>query len=252
MKTYLLLFLITISAINAQETQKTFRYAIVPVQYNFLSEPNQFQLNVLTRVYLKDSGFSVYMNEGEAMPQELAENQCLALKANVVKEKGLFTSNLLFQLKNCYGNVVFESRGSSRKKAYKDAYKEALSIALDEFLLVSGGYVMKSKSIEETSIPTDVSFEKDIEDNRPFSEKAENYLLDSKTMWLLKQGENYILYEDEGETVFATLDQADRGTFAYDSELIDGAAYFNSDGDLIVEYLAKGEVEVQKLIIKKQ
>jgi len=249
---YLLLVFLIPQLHSAQTAQNTYKYAIVPNQYSFTSEPNQFQVNVLTRVYLKDAGFEVYMEEGEEMPEELSENSCLALKANVIKEKGLFASNLLFQLKNCYGKVVFESRGSSRKKAYKDAYREALEIALNEFLIESGNYLMKKGDTTPTAMAEDLAADGNAQDDRPFKDVAIKYTLAENAFWLLKKGNSYILYEDEGETVYATLDSADRGTYTYDSADIDGAAYFNPNGDLIVEYLAKDKVDVQKLEFKKQ
>ena len=43
----------------AQNPQKKHAYVIVPIQYAFTKEPNQFQLNVLTRVLLKEEGFEV-------------------------------------------------------------------------------------------------------------------------------------------------------------------------------------------------
>jgi hypothetical protein len=250
MKKLIIIFIVLFSTITkAQNTTKKFKYAIVPVQYGFLAEPNQFQLNVLTRVLLKEAGFEVYMSEGEEMPKDLRENSCLALKANVIKEKGIFASNLLFQLKNCYGNVVYESRGTSRLKAFNDAYKEALRSALDEFIFVSSQYVeYSSEKKEETEVSTTTNND---EVEIPFTEKAEKYTISDRMLWLLKSGDNYTFYEDEGVTIYATLSQADRGTYAFDSADIDGAAYFNANGDVIVEYLAKDKIDLQKMTFTK-
>jgi hypothetical protein len=195
---------------------------------------------------LQEEGFEVYMNEGEEIPKEVAENQCLALKAKVIKDKGLFTTNLRFQLINCYGNVVFESAGTSREKAFKDAYKEALKEAITEFQSVSYKYVQRNTEATTSSI--EVSEDKDL----PFEERASLYTNSEKTFWLLKEKEDYILYLDKGETVFATLKFADKGTYAYDSEDIDGAAYFTADGNLVVEYLAKNKDAVQKLVYQRK
>lgn len=250
MKQFFIALFITITfcnyAQNSQNSQKKYSYAIVPVQYMFTSKPNQFQINVLTRVMLQEEGLTVFMNEGEEMPEKLAENQCLALKANVVKDKGLFTTNLRFQLFNCYGNLVFESAGSSREKAFKDAYQEALREAIAEFQSVSYKYVQPRTGEESTNV--EIITQKD----RPFEELASQYTDGEKSYWLLKQEDDYILYIDKGETILATLNQADKGTYAYDSEDIDGAAYFTPDGDLVVEYLAKNKDAVQKLVYKRQ
>jgi len=247
MKQFFIVFFISITVFSfAQNSQKKYKYAIVPVQYIFTSEPNQFQINVLTRVLLQNEGFEVYMNEGEELPQKLAENKCYALKANVIKDKGLFTTNLRFQLFNCYGNLVYESAGSSREKAYKDAYQEALRKAIGEFQSVS--YKFVKSNLEEETVNTTIEIKEDL----PFEELAKIYTNGEKSYWLLKNNEDYILYIDKGENILATLKQADKGTYAYDSADIDGAAYFTPDGDLVVEYLAKNKDAVQKLVYKRQ
>ncbi len=249
-----LLFTVLILAttvVYSQGLEKKYEYIIVPNQYEFTSEPNQFQINVLTRVMLKEEGFKVYMSEGEEKPNELTENQCLALRANVTKDGGLFTTVLIFQLRDCFGKTIFKSEGKSRKKAYKDAYQEALREALGEFQSVSSNY-LKSENEEEQQKAIAPSAKIEKPKNIPFEDQADTYQNEDKTFWLLKKNENYILYLDKGKTIFATLDLADRGTYAYDSEKIDGAAYFNANGDIIVEYLAKNKDNVQKLIFKKK
>lgn len=230
----------------AQNADKTYRYAIVPVQYAFTSEPNQYQINVLTRVLLQGEGFEVYMSEGEELPQEVAKDQCLALKANVVNDKGLLTTQFRFQLINCFGKVVFESEGKSRKKDFKDAYQEALREAFAEFQTVSYKYVQRIT--EENNNDVEISEQ----NNLSFEERASMYSNGENSFWLLKENEDYVLYSDKGKTIVATLKQAGQGTFSYDSENIDGAAYFTADGDLVVEYLAKNEDDVQKLVYKRQ
>lgn len=247
MKQFFIVFFSLCTFFNfAQNSQKKYTSIIVPVQYGFSSEQNQYQLNVLTRVLLQEEGFEVYMNQGEEMPKKIAENQCLALKVNVIKDKGLFTTNLRFQLLNCYGNLVFESSGSSREKAYKAAYQEALRAAISEFQLISYNYLQKNNEEQVTEIQVAEP------ENLPFEEVASMYSNGENSYWLLKQDENYILYLDKGKTVLATLNEADRGTYAYDSENIDGAAYFTPDGDLVVEYLVKNQDAVQKLIYTRQ
>jgi hypothetical protein len=238
--------LLSIKTFSQLPTNK-YKYIIVPTKYTFTSEPNQFQINVLTRVLLKETEFEIVMSEGEKFPQELAENQCLGLKANVIKDGGLFTTTLRFELKNCFGNMVFESAGTSREKAFKEAYHECLKQAIHEFQVVSKQYLKYDGEEEEQTIEVKAEIE-----SKTFSEKAIQYENNERDFWLVKQNDDYILYLDQGKTVYATLEKADRGTFAFDSEDIDGAAYFDANGNLIVEYLAKDKDAVQKLIFKKQ
>lgn len=249
MKNYLILFSVLFCLIASGQSSKKYKTVIVPVQYGFTSEPNQFQLNVLTRVMLKEEGFEVYMSEGETIPSDIANNPCASLKADVKKDSGLFASNLRFQLFNCYGNLVYESTGSSREKAYRDAYKAALKEAITKFQMESYKYVDLRLGNEKQ---TTVEVEQLEETPKSFEDLATVYDFEGKPFWMVKQDKDYVIYEDMGETVWATLKYADKGTYSYDSELIDGAAYFTPEGNLIVEYLAKDKDAVQELVFKKQ
>ena len=250
MKKIILSLLVFVTTVNfAQSVEKKYKYVIVPVQYGFTSKPNEFQLNVLTRVKLKEEGFKVYMNEGEELPNELSKNQCLALKAHVIKESGVFTTTLIFQLKDCFGKLIFESEGKSREKDYKDAYQEALRIALQDFQIASSLYLKKDNTEDKAEISEITKIEKS---ELSFGERTNIYRSDNKTYWLLKNADNYILYEDKGDTILATLNMADRGTYTFDSADVDGVAYFNANGDIIVEYLAKDKDTVQKIVFTKE
>ncbi len=232
----------------AQNTQKRYKYVIVPLQYNFTAKPNQFQLNVLTRVMLQQEGFEVFMSEGEEIPEYVANNPCSTLKADVKKDRSILTSNLRFQLFNCYGNLVFESTGTSREKAFDDSYKEALRMAIREFQIESYKYISRQTDEEESQ----KSIEQTEETPLSFEERATKFTEGNNALWMVKEGEDYLLYNDMGETVWATLKFADKGTYSFDSEYIDGAAYFTPEGDIVVEYLAKNKDAVQKMIIARE
>lgn len=232
-----------------QERQKKYKYVIVPLQYNFTTEPNQYQLNVLTRVVLKQEGFEVFMSEGEKIPNHVLNNKCKSLKADVKKDNGLFTTNLKFQLYNCYGSLVYESLGSSREKGYGTAYKEALREALSIFQAESSKYV-KLSGDEAVDVNLDISAK---EAPQPtFDELATAYKFNGEQFWMMPKEKDYTIYSDKGETIRATLNYADRGTYNYKSDTIEGAAYFTPEGNLIVEYLAKDKDAVQEIIYKKQ
>jgi len=252
MKNIFLLILLCSSTFSfTQSIQKQYKYIIVPLEYNFTTEPNQFQLNVLTRVMLKDEGFEVYMNQKEDKPQRLDENRCLALIANVIKDSGIFTTKLIFQLKDCYGKIVFESSGTSRQKPFKEAYQEALKKAIREFQMVSSQYLLV-ESNEETQISSDLKSNSDINNKIPFEERSETYKLGGQIYWLLQKGENYTLFTDNGQSIYANIEYAGQGSYSFDSANIDGAAFFDANGNLIVEYLAKDKDSVQKLEFIKQ
>ncbi len=248
MKKYIIsLALIFCVQIFAQNNSKKYKYVIVPLQYGFTSKPNQFQLNVLTRVLLQQEGFEVFMSEGEEIPEHVANNPCSTLKADVKKDRSILSSNLRFQLFNCYGNLVFESTGTSRIKSFDESYKEALRMAMREFQIESYKY-LKTDTDEVAETPV----EQTDETPKSFEERATRFKEGEKEYWMVKENEDYLLYEDLGETIWATLKFADKGTYSFDSEHIDGAAYFTPEGHIVVEYLAKNKDAVQKMTIVRQ
>lgn len=104
------------------QTMKTiddFKYVVIPMQYKLSQEDNQYLLNTTTKFLLKQEGFITFM-EVEKFPKDLIFNQCLALYAdveNVNSSYFSFNTKLILKLKDCFGNVVFESReGKSKKK----------------------------------------------------------------------------------------------------------------------------------------
>jgi len=245
-KIIILIALIIGTQVVAQGIQKKYKYVIVPLQYNFTAKPNQFQLNILTRVMLQEEGFEVYMSEGEEIPEHVVSSKCETLRADVKKDRSILSSKLRFQLFNCYGNLVFESKGTSREKDFDTSYKEALTMAIREFQAESYKFLQTETNTEESQAVL-------VSEDKPksFDEISTKYTEGELEFWMVKEGEDYILYEDKGETVFATLKFADKGTYTFDSENIDGAAYFTPEGDIVVEYLAKNKDAVQKKIFNR-
>ncbi|QTY25884.1 hypothetical protein [Flavobacterium sp. CS20] len=236
----------------SQTPEKKYQYIIVPVQYGFLDEVNEYQLNVLTRLRLKEVGFEVYMNEGEEKPQKIKLNRCLALNANVKEDKGIFTTTLIFELKDCFGKLVYQSEGTSRLKPFKEAYQQALNRALEKFQVDSSLFLKTSNEKQVSNISEINSDNKETKEKIPFEERANAYQLYGQTYWSLQKDDNYTIFTDKGKTIFANLEYAGQGSYSFDSADIDGLAFFDANGNLIVEYLAKEEDTVQKLEFKKQ
>ncbi len=110
----------------SQNELNSYKYIIVPKKYDFLKKENQFRLNSLTKHWFDKAGYLTLV-KGEALPNEVLANPCLAVTANVINDSNLFTTKLKLTLNNCYDQVVYTSKqGSSKIKEYEQAYKEAL------------------------------------------------------------------------------------------------------------------------------
>lgn len=112
--------------VQAQQNINNYKYVIVPEIYEFQHTPDEYQLNSISHFLFNKYGFTA-LKQGEEFPEDLTKNGCLALRADVVKDKGVFTTKLHVVLKNCRDEVIYESpNGESREKKYEVAYNKAL------------------------------------------------------------------------------------------------------------------------------
>lgn len=115
---------------EAQSSLNNYKYVVIPLQYEFLKGKDTYRLNTVTRVLFKDEGFNVYFNE-EQLPEDLFNDRCLALYADVKEVKGGFRKTKLeIILKDCNGKLVLKSDvGQSGENNHEKRYREALTDA---------------------------------------------------------------------------------------------------------------------------
>lgn len=157
----LLMICFFISSIFSQTNLNQYKYIIVSKKYDFLKEADQYQLNSLSQFLFNKYGFEALM-ERDTYPQDLIENRCLALKADVLKDPGMFRTRLKVELTDCNDRVVYTSGlGESREKEYKKAYTAAIRSAFKSF--ESMNYVYEPKENMETiSNSTPISTNKQV------------------------------------------------------------------------------------------
>lgn len=120
------LFVFFSVAAYSQNTINNYKYVLVPDKFSLSKEPNQYGLNVLTKLLLESKGFTAFVGN-EELPADLAANRCNALMADVTEKNSLFVTKLTLVLKDCQGNIIFKSKeGKSREKEYQPANEEAL------------------------------------------------------------------------------------------------------------------------------
>lgn len=114
---------------HAQNPLNSYKYVIVPLQFDFSKTVNQYGVNTTTKRLLEQKGFVVVF-ENETMPPAVIANRCNALKADVTEGKGFLQTKLTLLLKDCTGNTVFKTKeGKSREKDYAAAYDGAIKDA---------------------------------------------------------------------------------------------------------------------------
>ena len=127
-----LLLIFSFSVLFAQKNINSYKYILIPKQFEFQKSADQYQLNSLAKFLFEKSGFTVLFTD-ENFPVDLATNSCLGLKAKVNNDSGLFSTKINLELLDCYNQVIFSSKeGRSKEKDYKTAYHEAIRIAFED------------------------------------------------------------------------------------------------------------------------
>ncbi|PRX45227.1 SPOR domain-containing protein [Salegentibacter salegens] len=284
---FILTFFIGTIPMLAQDLNQ-YKYVIVPEEFEFSKEKNQFQLNALTKFLFEKYGFETLMRS-EEKPSDLQEDYCLGLNAKVKDNSGLFVTKLVVQLEDCRGKVVFESKeGRSREKEFKAAHHEALRDAFSnveelnysfkpgevsaatpasdkEPQAAENAEVAQTKPetrAPEASEDVETSATAPAEQAEPAEVVVENPMLDTDSAkelnfkkdgiayFLEKSDSGYSFFQENSQEPFAVLAKSgDADSYIYKSLTRQGVAYFNPNGDLVVEYLNQENKSV-KLVYK--
>ncbi len=267
MKNLLIFTFVFMGLLNSSFGQdlNSYKYVLVPSGYDFLKEPNQHQLNELTKFLLEKYGFEAYMND-EELPRELNQNRCAALIANVRSNSGLFSTKLVLVLKDCNNKEVFTSEeGSSREKDYKTAFQEALRNAFESIAALNYKYKGEvseasqgqSENIVELVIVPEAKADIPEQENMPgevevtispvskdqilensTKENTLNFLYEGTGFYLERSENNYRFFQKGMSEPFAQLFASKTGqNFIYASITAQGIATFDEEGNLIVEIL---------------
>ena len=134
---------------GAQTEINDYKYITVPYFFEFVKGKNTHRLNTTTRFLLKKYGLNAYMDD-ELNAEDYANDNCLALRADVVKVNALLKTKLKVVLLNCNDEVVYESEiGESKAKSYDEAYKEALIDAAESFENINYKYTPSNEPVNK-------------------------------------------------------------------------------------------------------
>ncbi|UZO80966.1 hypothetical protein NBT05_00440 [Aquimarina sp. ERC-38] len=173
---FFLFFTLCCTTTFSQKKVNTYKYVLVPESYEFTKGKDAYQLNSLTQFLFEKYGFTAFVI-GSQLPDDLKDDKCNALSADVTKQPGMFVTKLVISLKDCFGTVIFTSGpGKSREKEFKKAYQEALRNAFKDIEKLNYSYqpvsnkekaeVVTVPSIPQSSENLSIS-KKDIENKKP-------------------------------------------------------------------------------------
>ena len=83
-----LVLLVGLSAFS-QKNLNDYKYVVVPLQFDFVKGKDKYRVNSLTRHLFNSNGFIAVFDE-EELPKDLFNNRCLAMYADVLKQKVFF------------------------------------------------------------------------------------------------------------------------------------------------------------------
>jgi len=264
----------------SQNKLDAFKYVIIPQNYDFLKEADQYKVNSLTKFLFDKRGYNTIF-EGESYPSDLLGNPCLAATVDVKSESNMLTTKLTIVLSDCYDKVVFTCvQGKSREKDYNKTYSDALRksfVSIEnlnynynpELLINSQNTVQTEmpKAVVKTEAPkavvvpviaeTNIVPEQvDVSDKKEQT-IARSYKNENISFFLIEQNNELVAYVNEsnnevykkgekiGTFIKTSLPNVFRVSWKNKQKDIDETtAYFDEAGNLKIDVTRNGKIEV--------
>jgi hypothetical protein len=129
MKNIILVLFLIISSLfvfGQEKNVNNYKFIVVPDQFDFLKQNDEYKTSSLTKFLLKQNGFIVVLNS-EQYPKDLTGNPCSGLKALVLDKSSMFKVKVVIELRDCSNRLLYTSEeGASRLKELKKGFQEAI------------------------------------------------------------------------------------------------------------------------------
>ena len=273
MKKLILLLFTLVPFLAISQSLNDYKYASIPAKFEFSAEPNEFNMNTYTKMYLEKYGFEAY-SEDDKYPADFANSRCNKVYVDVVRKKNLFTTIFVIEVKDCQNTILFTSQeGRSKEKEYRRAYPQALREAFNSFESMNHKYngtihsesnsnLVKNQSedaVTRKSVVTKVEFvedkvpaEKSIIENRTTYQKAEvaSPINKNNPTLLAKKTENGFLLLDENKRLdFELLKTSQENIFITSYNTNNGIFVLNGNQSRF-EYYVNGTLTVREYNVK--
>lgn len=228
------LFLVVLFITNFLSAQhySGYDFVIVPEKFDFLYEKNLYNLNELSKFLMNKKGMTALF-ESEDKPIEFHLNECNVLRLNVTKEKTFLNTKLKITLRDCKGNVIAESTGTSKEKEHRVAYNYALREAFDLLYIPSKEVIQKKLNITSET-----------------TSESSDQIKDPSYLYAKKTAQGYKLYDIEDNEKYTLFKTSKPDQFIISNDLINGALYkAKSSNEWILEYLKDEQVITETLKI---
>lgn len=259
----LVLFLImsNIFVFGQEKKVNNYKFIVVPEQFNFLKQKDEYKTSSLTKFLLKKNGFTVVLNS-EQYPKDLRDNPCSGLKAVVLDKSSMFKVKVIIELRDCSNKILYTSdEGVSKLKEFKKGFQEAIrnahasmnDIAYDPFLIETIG---KDKKEIVTVNPVLVEEVKEVklEVELPVINNIEaaqispiNNIALSTTLYAQPVEKGFQLINLKPQVVFVILNTSVKGVFLIKDK--NGLLYKKGE-NWIAEFYDNGKLIEKKYQVK--
>jgi hypothetical protein len=191
MKKSILILAILMANLSFAQNLNQYKYALVPSKFSFLKENDQYHLNTLAKVYMKQYGFEAYFDT-DNQPDDFVNMNCNKVFLDVISNGGMFTTKLTVVLKDCKSNILYTSKeGSSREKEYAVAYNQALRMAFESMQSLNYKYEPTQKSLGIVGEPAIVH------EIKPKSEITNQMFFKQYSVIAINNGFNLVGFDSE-------------------------------------------------------
>lgn len=240
MKKITLLLALMLSGLGFAQSNNLndYKYIVIPEQFEFLKEKNQYNMNGLVKMIFEKKGFQVfYVNE--ELPFEAKMDRCKVLYGDLLNDSSLLSTTLTIVLKDCGEKVVFTSlEGKSREKEYRKAYYEALREASRSVDATPYEYKENSsKALQEAPSGVQIALTPEARSTQ------ENQLFAKPTAY------GYELIDNTQKSVLKMYKTSQADSYSAKMEEVNGVV-FKKDGEWFFEYYLDDKPVSQKLNIK--
>ena len=248
-KKYLIVLFLLLSTVSGfTQSVNDYKYVLVPSQFKFQKEPNQYSLNSITKGLLEKYGFVAYL-DSEQMPNDVLAYNCNKLFLDVVEDNNFTTTRLTIVLKDCKNNILFTSaQGKSREKDWRVGYNLALREAFKSFdglrYKYNGSLItVEREVVKTTNDGTTVKREIAIPSNP-------QVIIDGKeTLFAQPSANGYQLVDSTPKVVLRLLNTSSKEIFIAEKAEKKGTV-FNNNGTWTFEYYENGQLISETLNIK--
>ena len=250
MKKYLLLFLL-ISSIGFAQNLNEYKYALVPAKFSFLKEPNMYNLNLLTKLYMQKYGFETY-SDNETAPDDFVNSNCNKVFVELVASNSIFTTKVKVVIKDCKGTILMSSEeGTSRDKEYKIAYNEALRMAFDNFsALRAHKYQPSQKSLGMIGEPAEVkTVSTEVKSESKPETAVVNQVTSSGQLYAQPIANGFQLVNTEPKVVYKIFKTSTKDFFIASKGSVQGI-FFSRNNEYFFEYYQNDKLFSEKVEVK--